>query len=223
MRRRIAILASAVLAAVPALVTLGSSQPASATGVCAGTGTASLSVGLVYPLSDTTVNTGGPVPGLTTTVTVHGLRTANFGLTITTGACSDGTSLSATGTLHGWCGHSAGTGVSGDGHLFGYTSAGSILVVTGGLVGVAHAAPDTVGGQSCNGATSPGASVFIVAGAVAKVHCTTDVLSTGLTGIPATQTLIGILPTAPLTIHTVHVTTDAIEVHYRVHACFGVL
>ena len=223
MRRRIGIVVSAVLAATT-ITMLGPNRPASATSVCVVVlGTVNLSQGLVYPLTDTTVGTVVGVP-LTTTVTIHGSRTADFAFSFgQLNQCIPGGNASASGTLHGWCGHSAGQGTTDDGFRFGYTSAGSILVVTGGLVGVANAIPNPlITGNSCIGT---GASQFLVTGVVAKVHCSlANVLSFGLTTIvPGDQKrLLDILPII-LTVHSLHVANDPIEAHHHVHVCTGLL
>jgi len=208
MKRRIAMLVSAVLAA-STLAVLASSRAASANALCAGSGLFNLSQGLVFPLSDITVS-----PGVPTTVTIHGLRTATFSFVLgLTGACLPGGTVDAFGTLHGWCGHSAGTGITSDGFHFGYISVGFILVITGGVTGVANTIPDTLAAQSC-ALTGPGASQFIVTGLAAKIHCSLlNTLVTQLAGLPGTHNLVAVL----------HVTSDPIEVHASLHVCVGVL
>lgn len=150
MKRRIALLAGAAVLATVGMFAPASPASASAQGVCAGQGTANLSTGL-------------GLPG------VHPANTATFNITF--GVCvnvpNNKTTLTATGTVTGWCGLSYGQGVTQDGHRFTFTSQGTVLVVTGEVTGVVivEPAPGTTG--SCLNKT---ANVFLVTGLGVKTH-----------------------------------------------------
>jgi hypothetical protein len=151
MKRRIALL----FAAASIVSAVGVFAPTPATAVptgeaCAGTGRATLSTGL-------------GLPG------VHAKNSAAFAFTLATGTCTTKSSLSATGTVTGWCGQSEGKGVTNNGRFFTFTSAGGTLVVTGELQGQVTAVADpTVANNSCTNKT---ATNFIVNGAVTKHTC----------------------------------------------------
>lgn len=161
MRRLVSLVCATAFAAV---LVVAAPTPASANGVCAGaTGTATLSTPLVYPGVELTP------------------RSAAFAVGFSVGACLNITtappgavvkSLTATGTLNGYCGTSSGTGVTGDGHSFSWVSAGTFLLLTGGLQGVVSAIPDAVNGESC----LTGADVFVVSGVAVKQHCVVELV-----------------------------------------------
>jgi len=113
------------------------------------------------------------------------------------------------GTLKGYCGHSSGTGTIG-GEQFAYVSAGTFLILTGHVVGLASAIPVPLTG-SCLHADGPttvqpsnpfrlatgGATEFIVSGAGVGLNC--------LNTLTPTQTLVQpvntLLLTQPVGIH----------------------
>jgi hypothetical protein len=147
MKRRIGLLlaAATVLTAVGMFVP----SPASAhTDACVGAaGRATLSAGLGLPPSSVT---------------------ANFNITFNTGACAAKATLSASGTVTGACGQSRGFGTTTNGHNFLWTSAGTLLVLTGEVSGVVTAASDpTVANNSCANGT---AKEFVVSGAGVLKH-----------------------------------------------------
>jgi hypothetical protein len=148
MKRRLALLAGAAM--LSTLGILAPASPVSATAeadVCAGVGDAFLSLGLSYP-----VTAEGPQPP----------NLVSFFFNLSLGACAalpEG--LSATGTLHGWCGHSTGQGVTNNGASFHFVSAGGTLVVYGHVAGTVNAVPDLLSG-SCLNKT---ASHFTIVGA----------------------------------------------------------
>lgn len=152
--------------------------------VCAGTGSATVAApGLQYPVVGTA-------------------RTLGFSATLNTGTCLPGFGgLTATGTVEGYCGHSRGSGTDTDDHLFGFVSAGGILVVTSELTGVVVAVPNVPAGESC--IPPNGALQFILAGAVSRVNCVTNLL-------PGAATVTDL--TAPL---------GDIGVFVQVHTCTG--
>ena len=126
-------------------------SPASAThSSCNAQGTATLSVGIGLPPSSTS---------------------ASFTLSSNIAVCTNGSSVSANGTLTGACGLSSGSGNATLGNAaalaFQYQSAASVLVITGGITGTVNAFADpTVANNSCASGT---AKVFQVQGAVAHV------------------------------------------------------
>src|SRR5688572_21137334 len=135
MRRRLASLLSAALLG-SALMMLAPASPAGAQGLCVGAlGDAVLGSGLTYPLTP-----AAP--------TVRPAVQTNFGVNfpLGTAVCVNAPgalkSLSATGTLSGWCGHSSGAGTTNSGEDFTWVSAGHLLVVTGELTGVGNVVPD---------------------------------------------------------------------------------
>ncbi|HVF74321.1 MAG TPA: hypothetical protein VM938_04680 [Acidimicrobiales bacterium] len=153
MKRRLALLLAA--ASIATVGMLAPTSPASAnTDVCAGTGTATLSVGFGYPVN-----------------TVHVLHphTANFSFGFTAGTCVSKTSLSASGTVTGYCGLSSGGGATTNGHSFNFTSTGTVLVLTGDVTGTVSAAPDPTHSGSCTNET---ATRFLITGEVVKSHTT---------------------------------------------------
>ncbi|HEX2040006.1 MAG TPA: hypothetical protein VHF47_09790 [Acidimicrobiales bacterium] len=169
-RRLAALLATALTAST--LAVLATAQPAAATQVCAGAGTAVVgSPGLFYPGAATV--TFGTGTHTTTTTIAHiwpKLLVFAFSFAGGIGTCAPNVTkgLSAAGQVAGWCGHSWGTGITNNGFRFAWVSAGSMLLITGGLVGVINAVPNALAGESC----TSGALNFLVTGAVVKVHCT---------------------------------------------------
>ena len=75
--------------------------------------------------------------------------------------------LSASGTVHGWCGLSSGSGVTSAGTSFGWVGVGGTLVLSGGLSGAVNAVPNVVLGDLC----STGADDFVINGAVVNHSC----------------------------------------------------
>lgn len=167
MRRRLAILLAAALAASTFAV-LAPTRPAVAdTDACAGTGTAIVGApGLLYPGVGNSVTT----TGTTTNSTVQLARKLPFSFAFHSppqGTCSFKAGLFATGLVSGWCGHSWGTGVTDNGHRFAWVQAGPSWVITGELDGLIQAVPDVLAGESC----ATGALGFVIAGAVELRHC----------------------------------------------------
>ena len=161
MQRRIGLfLASAMLATI-AMFAPASPASASHTDVCAGQGNATLGAGLGYPVN-----------------TVHNLHphsttfSFTFGLV---GACAVKVSLSATGTVTGFCGNSFGAGVTSNAHAFSFVSVGTVLVLSGQVTGVVSALPDPTHSGSCTNET---AVRFLITGAVTLRPCNKVVTAT---------------------------------------------
>ena len=161
MRRRMALLVA--VTAVSGVMTMFSptSTPAQADvhGACVGVvGNAHLHDTLTYP-------THGPS------------KSASFTFHFDPAVCVDldppgvATTISATGTVHGWCGLSTGSGVTSTGTTFGWVGVGGDLVLTGGLSGDVHATPNLATGDSC----TTGADDFVVSGAAVGHSCTVGV------------------------------------------------
>ena len=156
MRRRIAAFLATMLAA-GGLMVFANAQPANAVWICAGQGTAA---------------TGQPVfyPGLNPATNPPNTFTFLFSL----GACAhlpSGTTnktIAATGEFLGWCGLSSGLGNLAQGDLFAWIGIGSMLVLTGHIVGLVNATPDVLAGESC----VTGADRFLVTGFVVLLNCT---------------------------------------------------
>ncbi|HVF74322.1 MAG TPA: hypothetical protein VM938_04685 [Acidimicrobiales bacterium] len=148
----------ALLPAAAALATgwaLGPVTPASADiDACAGTGYAILSVAFGYPVN-----------------TVHVLHphTSNFSFSIITGTCATKPTLTANGSVTGYCGLSSGSGSTFNAHSFSFTGTGTVLVLTGDLTGIVATVPDPVHSGSCTDET---ATRFLFTGAVLKTHGT---------------------------------------------------
>ena len=183
MRRRIALFLTALLAGAT-LAVAGSSAPAGATAVCAGTGTATVAPALWGPI---TINAAAGTPPATVDILI-GLNTLHtWGFSQDLGACLPGGPLvNANGTLRGFCGFATGVGTTTDGYLLTFVGIGALLVITGHLTGVVAVIPDpTTPTPTCvhlGEINLPGHSRFIVAGATAKLHCTT--LTDTLTPVP---------------------------------------
>lgn len=216
MRRRISLLLAAMLAGTT-LMLFGPAQPASAVVVCGGTGQAIVTPGLLYPIL---FGIGSPTKTHTISIligdqfnTLHG-----FTFSFAPGACVHGANTqlgaSAAGVLKGYCGHSAGTGTF-ENQPFTYVSAGTLLILTGHVLGLANAIPVPLTG-SCGHAEGPtptttfalpgGATVFQVQGAGVGLNCTNP--------LGATETLVttlNILELSPLQLLGVHVYIGA---HY---------
>jgi hypothetical protein len=168
MKRRMAMLAA--VAAVSGIVTMFSpSSPAQAAvhAVCAGTGNANLDNTLFYPVNSTT--TGIPLSPRSANFTFHLGEDGNVGVCLT-GTTPTVGGPSATGTVHGWCGLSVGSGtVTGAGSTFSWIGIGSFLLVTGEVSGLVNASPNLLGGDSC---LTNGADDFIVTGVAVQKSCT---------------------------------------------------
>lgn len=225
MRRRLAMLSAVVLVSAGALGP-GPTNPASATNVCAGLGTATVTPGLLAPIVPLT----GSLPSLNTSIwlLLDALETSAFvfGIGPTGGICTSGTAtqtITATGTVNGYCGHSAGSGVDDQGHVFGWVGVGTLLVITGELTGAVIANPNpTNPSTSCfNG--HGGATDFIVTGAVLRTNCAgSNTLTTLLTTVPVVPSLGLPLYTIPIVNINVHVGGFAVNVHGSAHACVGI-
>ena len=216
MRRRISLLLAAMLAGTTML--FGPAQPASSVQLCTVVGgNVTVTPGLLWPVL---LGLGAiPAPGKDHAIdvlignqanTIHGF-TGNFGVA---GTCVhvDGSPaldpLVVNGSLLGFCGHSTGTGTI-NGETFAYVSAGGLLILTGGVVGTATAAPVPLTGSCWHVSTSApfgptttfalpgGATQFLVGGVGVGLNCsaTTTVTNTLL----GTHTL---LLTQPFGIHT---------------------
>lgn len=195
MKRHLAsLLAAAVGTSVLAVAPV--SPAAADTNVCAGHGTATTSGPLVFPVTSSPLGT----------VTVHQSRTVTFGFSTSLGTCAPdlGKSLTATGQLSGWCGHSSGHGITGNAHRFAWVSAGTVLVLTGDVTGIAHAAPDVLTGQSC----MTGATSFLVTFGVLLLHCPVDAFKTKQLVKPPTLT-------TSTTVGPVSVNTGAMTTHVK--------
>lgn len=151
MKRRLNLLAVGAM-----LATLGVFAPSPANAnfndVCSGQGVANLSTGFGYP---------GLVPK----------NTANFAFHVSLAACLTKVSLSASGTVNGWCSLSTGAGTTDNGHRFVFQSSGMTMTLTGEVVGTAHVTPDPTHTGSCTNKT---ATRFIVTFEINKVECAGD-------------------------------------------------
>jgi hypothetical protein len=176
MKRRMAMLAAVTV--VSGIVTMlsPSTSPAQAAihGACAGTGNAHLDDTLFYPVPQSAPKSAN------FTFHLNGLAaacvTTNPPGTTTTGP-------SATGTVHGWCGLSVGSGTLTGGGSFSWIGIGSMLIVTGEVSGVVNATPNIPGGDLC----SSGADDFLITGVAVQKSCT----PTPPTSVPVT------IPTGP--------------------------
>lgn len=139
-----------------------------------------------------------------------------MGLTVsqcvnTAGGTTTSKTLSAWGVVSGWCGLSSGVGVTADGFRFGWVGVGSILVVTGGIVGVVNAVPDTLAGETCNRNKNDGALQFLLASAGLKMHCVAKQKTLTEVAVPnGALVTVNTLPVQTVNIHldgTWHVTT----------------
>jgi hypothetical protein len=178
MRRRLAALVAVVLGGAGAGVPLA---PAAATNACAGQATLTTSTPISYPV---TVSTS-PL-----SVAVRQPPWTAWALSATPGlsACAPNMAkaLHATGTLSGWCGLHSATGTTANGHRFAWVNVGAVMVITGGLNGVAVVEPNVAANQSCvSGATS-----FLVQFGVVTANCLTKFkgLTTNPVPIPPTLT-----------------------------------
>lgn len=184
LKRKVAMLA--VVSAVSGVLMMFSpATPAQAVPVhdaCVGAGSATLGSPLGYPLG-------------TTAGTFSSAHSSNFTFHFNTASvCAlGGPALSATGTVHGWCGLSTGTGVTSTGGTFMWVGLGGTLVVTGQIVGLVNAVPDTLAGSSC---ANHSASRFLVNGLGLQQSCSVVNTSVGTT-VPlggSGQPLHGSLP-----------------------------
>jgi hypothetical protein len=163
--RRTALFTLATALGVVAMAFSPATTPAQALtphGLCLGTGTAQLASPLGYPV--------GTTPG-----TLSSTHSTAFALHFNAplGVCSTipGLTLaniSATGTVHGWCGLFAGKGTTNLGDDFGFTGVGSIVVVTGELSGIVTAVPNAALGDSCVNHT---ADDFLLTGVLVRGSC----------------------------------------------------
>jgi len=189
MRRRIALFLTALLAGAT-LAVAGSSAPAGATAVCAGTGTATVAPALWGPI---TINAAAGTPPATVDILI-GLNTLHtWGFSQDLGACLPGGPLvNANGTLRGFCGFATGVGTTTDGYLLTFVGIGALLVITGHLTGVVAVIPDpTTPTPTCihgGDLALAGTSRFIIAGAAAKLHCST--LADTLQPLPGALTTV---------------------------------
>jgi hypothetical protein len=178
MKRRMATLAAlATLAGIMTVFVPSSPTQAAVHAVCAGTGNAHLSAPLFYPVNPTTTTIPLSPRSANFTFHLNGLAAACVtvpGATVTGGP-------SATGTVHGWCGFSVGSGtVTGGGQAFSWIGIGSMLVVTGNATGVVNASPNLVAGDSC----VSGADDFIITGVAVLTSCETGTSVSSSTSTP---------------------------------------
>jgi hypothetical protein len=177
-RRIVALLASGLVAGV--IMLLPASPASAGTDVCVGQGTAATGQGLTYPFPGTGKNTTASFTfSVGACVGTSGVRTsAGIPAGLPTPFANVNISGLGVAPLNGaYCGHSTGSGgVADNHHSFQYVSAGSILLILPGGVGtnvaagVVNASPDvtTTPPQSCL-PTGPGASQFLITGAVALI------------------------------------------------------
>jgi len=98
------------------------------------------------------------------TFPTHGPNTSNFtfsGIAV----CAIKTTLSATGTVTGWCADFVGQGTTNNGHPFSVTSKGATLVLSGTAYGAFTVVDDPTDTGSCTNKT---AKQFLVSGVLAK-------------------------------------------------------
>lgn len=217
MRRRLAVQLSAMLMAGSAAVLIPASPAAAGLHVCSGLGQANTTAGLTYPVTVTS-DLGHPLHIRVNQPRKQGwfLSLSLVGECVNTNAPTLKGTVTAAGTVFGWCGLNFGEGTLhlGTGPRFGWVSVGNLFVVTGAVTGVAHAVPDTLAGHSCN--TTTGASQFLLTEAVVAFdHCAatgkhlpppvppTTNLWFLITVGPAQLTTINVfLPFATISIHT---------------------
>jgi hypothetical protein len=219
---------------------LAPASPASASPCVVGLAAASVTPGLLYPVTGPLITKSGNQLRVDWN---NGHTTgASWSILIPIASTCPG-GISASGTLNGYCGHSAGTGTDTAGHLIAWTSLGGFLVLTNELTGVAHATPDPlIVNNNClhlgsvfgtgppKGALPSGATRFLVSGAVWRFNCPASQLTTTLTGlIPPQQSVLTTLPIhVPLftpigLVDNVHVSTPhGLHVHTSTHVCTGV-
>lgn len=205
MRRRLAMLLSATLLVASAAVLVPASPAAAGVGVCAGQGVATLSQGLLYPMSALVQAVTPGLPHPVHVVAPHQPVTTSFVFSIQIGACAYSNAptvdtISAAGMVSGWCGLSSGTGVTNRGARFTWVSAGSIIVLTGGIIGVVHALPEPLDmTKDCNGNKGGGETEFIIVGAALIFdHCAVKQKTSTTVTVPGSLTTVNLLDPAGL-------------------------
>jgi hypothetical protein len=212
MKRRCSLLLSAVLATAAAVV-LPVSPASAGVGVCAGTGDAFLTSGLLFPI---TVLTPVLTPGLPHPLHVTVVNqpvTTGFTFALSIGTCVNSNaptlkSVFATGVVSGWCGLASGAGIIAGkpGLDFAFIAVGPVIVLTGGLVGVVNATEDPLNntpgpGDECNENKGGGETHFLITGAaLAFDHCSGG----GLTPVPlpgGLTTVNDLLPVGTISAH----------------------
>jgi hypothetical protein len=169
--------AVAAVSGVVMMFSLSSPAQGAVHGACVGTANAHLDNTFFYPVNSTTL--GIPLSPRSAGFTMH--------LNGTVAACVTGTiptlgGHSATGTVHGWCGLSVGSGAVTSGGSFSWIGVGGVLVVTGELNGVAHVFPNLLAGDSC---LTTGADDFVIHELVADTSCTPPTPTSITVTIPA--------------------------------------
>src|SRR5687768_15182023 len=215
MRRRISLLLAAVMTGTTLLL-FGPAKPASSVMVCAfGLGNVTVTPGLLYPVLVGLGAATGKDHLIDILIGDQVNTLHSFFLGISVGGCvhPPGTGLwlaGANGVLLGFCGHSTGTGTL-NGETVAYVSAGTVLVATGGVVGMGTVTPAPFTGTgSCEhvatGAPLPPTTTFALPGGAR--HFILDAVGVGLncgaTTTPA-STLFAtptLLLTQPVGIHT---------------------
>jgi hypothetical protein len=158
----------AAVAAVAGMSSLFSQAPAQAGvhAVAAGLGNATLSTTLFYPVNSTNASAPLSISPKSATFTFHFSTGAT--VAVPGGTVSGG--ISATGSVHGWCGLSVGSGTVSGGGPFSWIGIGGTLIVTGQVNGAVNAAPNALLGDSC---ATVGANDFIVNGGGIATSCAT--------------------------------------------------
>jgi hypothetical protein len=204
MGRRLAVFVSTTLLIATLVVWAPASSASPA--VCSVSGLLNTSSGLYYPAAPQLIGSE---------LSVRGLRTVAFSFGLQIGACLPAGTVTMSGTLSGYCGHSAGTGTTYEwpyrDHRFAFVNVGEKFVFTGGLTGVVSVFPDVLlAGNSC--LRDPGAHSFLAIGyLMVKTHC--NVVDSSTTITPAT------LP--PLNVGPIRTETQGVQA--AGHACVGTL
>lgn len=220
MRRRIPLLLLATLVGL-ALPVFAPAPSASAWIGCSGSGGASFSPGLLFPvLLGVLANSGGkdhPFDILIgDTTVVHG-----FFMNLFSGVCAHVRvptpqtfiAPTAAGVMTGWCGYSAGTGTW-LGQPFSYIDVGGVHILTGHAVGVLHLVPavgelntrfcDHVETTVPGDLATAGAVNFSATGVVAALNCSNS--------LPPTQTLFRLVDQDALIAQTL-----GVHIHVGLH------
>jgi hypothetical protein len=230
MRRRISLLLAAVLAG-GTLALLSPAPPASAWLVCGGTGNATVSPGLLYPV----LLGAGTIPGagkdhpidilIGNTNTLHSF---NFGFNV--GGCihppTPGLSSGfAAGVLLGYCGNSVGIGTI-QGQLFAWIESGGIAIATGHFVATAYIIPTPGTGSCGHAATNPPTTTFALPGGATQftllgvagvgVNCTPD-LQMLIPGTPSDTEILIRLVDQDILVAQLGLSIFGIHVHVGVH------
>jgi hypothetical protein len=217
MRRRISVLLAAALAGT-ALVLLGPAPPSGAVVVCTGQGIVTVLPGLLFPVLGgfTGARKDHVVDVLIGDTNIHHGFSVHLG---TTGACVHAAvpptvgPAQGAGTLKGYCGHSSGTGTI-NGQLFSWIESGTVMLLTGHVVGGGNFAP-VLGTGSCAHfePVTPlpsGATEFLLTLAGVGLNCTN--------ALPPQETLIRVIDQDVLVVEPLTgLSVLGVHVHLGIH------